>query len=140
MASTPAWLARHLVPILICAGSAAALPAMADTLRLKGQVGFIGEWAFASTLDSGTEAGPGVEPGYAGPLIMRHVGLCSANGLEEQTGRMSVASFHGQAVEDLKLVYGTQACLYTGPLSQEAGGFMRCTGGSEVPIRVWIDP
>ena len=71
---------------------------------------------------------------------MRHVGLCGANGPEEQTGRMSVGSLHGQAVEELRLVYGTQSCVYTGPLSEEAGGIMRCAGGSEVPIRVWVDP
>ena len=130
--------ARLIVWLLMCA--AVAAPAAAATLRLKGQVGFVGEWAFASSLDSPSRIGAGPQPGYAGPLTMRHVGLCSANGPEEQTGRLSVGSLHGQAVEDLRLVYGSESCVYTGPLSEEAGGTMRCTGGSEVPIRVWIDP
>ena len=143
MAVAPTRPARRLVTLLLCAaalGAVAALPAGADTLRLKGQVGFIGEWAFVSTLDPDLKATPAVDPSYAGPLVMRHVGLCSSNGPEEQTGRMSLASFRGQRVEALRLVYGTQACVYTGPLSKEAGGFMRCVGGSEVPIRVWVDP
>ena len=50
-------LARLIVWLLMCA--AVAAPAAAATLRLKGQVGFVGEWAFASSLDSPSRIGVG---------------------------------------------------------------------------------
>jgi hypothetical protein len=120
-------------------GAAAAGPALARTVVLKGQVGYIGEWAFSARLDP-VPASAAPEASYAGPLTMRHIGVCSADGPEERHGRLT-AALGPVGVDRLLLSYEGTSCVYAGsPATTTAvvRGFMRCNGGAQVPIYFWI--
>lgn len=113
--------------------------AFAKTITIKGQVGFIGEWALSSSLDPSGAPASG-QANYSGALTMRHVGLCSANGPEEQKGQMT-AAVQNDTVSRLTLAYGTQRCDYARPEAPGTRTFLRCNNGAvQVPIRVWIAP
>lgn len=119
----------------------------AKTITLKGQVGYIGEWAFAATMDMVTLSSDAGTPSslpdtrYAGPLKMRHIGACSANGPDEHTGRMT-ATIRSDTVEKLTLSYESENCVYTSAttLRKITRGFMRCNGTASVPIYFWMTP
>jgi hypothetical protein len=123
-AATPTWAATAVVA--------------PQTVRLEGQVGFIGEWSLNATLDRAPTGG--ASEAFSGSLTMRHVGLCSHSGPEEIAGRVTAVSLGATRVNGLALEYGTESCVYSGPLSKSAGAFMRCGGGTEIPIRVWATP
>jgi hypothetical protein len=124
LAATPAWAATALIA--------------PQTIRLEGQVGFVGEWALRATLDR-APASP-ADDAFSGPLTMRHVGLCSHAGPEEVAGRATAVSLGATRVTGLALTYGAESCVYSGPLTRGAGAFMRCKNGTEVPIRIWTTP
>ena len=62
---------------------AGAGSAMAQSYSVNGQVGYLGEWEMKASLARTTTAS-GVN--YDGPVMLRHVGLCSVNGPEEKSG------------------------------------------------------
>jgi hypothetical protein len=77
---------RALVAVISMCASAAA--ASAQSFSASGQVGYLQEWELKASLARTVSAGK-VE--YSGPLTLRHVGLCSANGVEEKSGELRLA-------------------------------------------------
>src|SRR5687768_8509255 len=61
------------------------LAAEAETLQVLGQAGVLGEWEITALMSS-TEIGPRRQ--FAGPVLMKHVGMCSVDGPEQKTGEM----------------------------------------------------
>ena len=66
--------------MLMCAGTPAAL---AQSYSASGQIGYLGEWEIKGSLAK-TSTRTGAD--YAGPVTLRHVGLCSTNGVEKKPG------------------------------------------------------
>jgi hypothetical protein len=73
----------------------------------------------------------------AGPLTMRHVGLCTVNGPQEKSGEMRVrlSTFTPQVVAAI-VVDGVE-CAYRGPLSEAHLGEMLCPDRRPIPITLW---
>ena len=65
--------------------------ALAQSYSASGQVGYLQEWEIKGSLAK-TMTVTGAD--YSGPVTLRHVGLCSVNGLEEKSGvvRLTVSA------------------------------------------------
>ena len=74
-------------------------PSGAQTRSVTGQTGILGEWELTATV---AEQGDGAGRRWTGPLSLRHVGFCSADGPEEKTGelRLSVSDTAGRGNRD----------------------------------------
>ena len=63
-----------------------AAPSDAQTHTVFGQAGILGEWELTAILTQETEGGR-----WKGPLSLKHVGFCSADGPEEKTGELRLS-------------------------------------------------
>jgi hypothetical protein len=110
-------------------------PAGAQSREVIGQVGVLGEWELTATV---TEQTPDGTRELAGPLSLKHVGLCTQDGPEEKTGalRLHLSSSPARVSATL-LIEGTE-CTYTGNLDVSYEGVMSCPDRSSVPLRLWI--
>jgi hypothetical protein len=119
-----------LVPILL---STLSVPAGAESLEVVGYSGFLGEWEITATVTANSDR----PTEYAGPLTMKHVGLCTQDGPEEKTGdirlRMSAPS-----QLDATLSVADIQCSYHGRLSDFYSGTLNCPDREAVPLKLWL--
>jgi hypothetical protein len=112
--------------VLICAGTPAAL---AQTYSASGQIGYLQEWEIKGSLAKTTTRN-GAD--YAGPVTLRHVGLCSANGVEEKPGvvqlKVSPSRLEGTLALD------DDSCRIVASAASSYSGLMSCRNGQGVPI------
>ena len=112
---------------------ACSLPgtADADTLHVLGNAGVLGEWELTATV-TGPPSGRTRE--LAGPLTMRHVGLCTQDGPEEKTGEIKVrASGSSPRVEGTLVLEGSD-CVFTATLDDSRPGTLTCPDRRAVPL------
>ena len=120
--------------LLSIALGALVAPAHAQSLEVIGYSGFLGEWELSATL---TEMAPG-RKGYAGPLLMKHVGLCTQDGPEEKTGEMQLLISASSSRLDATLLVAGVECSYSGRLSDSYTGTMTCPDREAVPLKLWV--
>jgi hypothetical protein len=121
---------RALVPSIVL--GALALPAQAQPLEVIGYSGYLGEWELTATVTA--TASPGRT--YSGPLMMKHVGLCTQDGPEEKTGEMHLELSASKMTATL-WVAGVE-CSYSGFFSDSYAGTMTCPDREAVPLRIWV--
>jgi hypothetical protein len=125
-----------ILPVMALAIAAAftylRLPGNPASLDITGYTGRLGEWEMTAAV---VRTGDNNE--LAGPLTMRHVGLCTVNGPQEKTGKMRVrlSTFTPQVVAAI-VVDGVE-CAYRGPLSEAHLGEMLCPDRRPIPITLW---
>jgi hypothetical protein len=113
------------------AGAASGHP-----LSISGVAGFLSEWQLSGTL---TETGTAGE--FTTHLDMKHIGLCSQNGPEENLTEMKLwltgsRSWLARAKSEVRATFvmdGT-ICTLNGAFSGTYTGFMDCAGTKGVPI------
>jgi hypothetical protein len=118
------------LPIVLCI---LVTPAGAQSLQVIGYSGYLGEWESTATV---TEQTSGQTKDYFGPLIMKHVGLCTQDGPEEKTGEMHFQISASRLIATLS-VAGVE-CTYSGRLSDSYTGTMDCPDRQAVPLRLWV--
>jgi hypothetical protein len=107
--------------------------ASAESLEVLGYSGFLGEWEITATVTANSDR----TNEYAGPLTMKHVGLCTQDGPEEKTGdirlRMSAPSqlYATIAVANIK-------CSFHARLSDFYSGTLNCPDREAVPLKLWL--
>src|SRR5262245_47923341 len=75
---------------------------------------------------------------FSGPLMMRHVGICTQDGPEEKTGKIHLqVSQPSSRMSATLLIEGT-TCTYTARLSDSYAGVMTCPGRAAVPLMLWV--
>jgi hypothetical protein len=116
--------------ILLCAGAPAAL---AQSYVASGQIGYLQEWEIKGSLAKITTRG-GAD--YSGPVTLRHVGLCSANGVEEKPGVMQL----NVSLSHLKgtLTMDDDSCHIVASATASYTGLLSCRNGQGVPIHFSI--
>jgi hypothetical protein len=109
---------------------------MAQSYSVNGQVGYLQEWEMKANLAK-TITDSGVS--YDGPVTLRHVGLCSVNGVEEKSGvvRLTVSRRASSVEGTLSLKDDT--CRIAASASKPHSGLLNCRDGQGVPIRFSID-
>jgi hypothetical protein len=116
---------------------AAAYPAQAQSLRVEGKAGYLSEWELDAAV---TAAVAGGREQFSGPLTLKHVGLCSANGPEERSGKIEFyisRSLPASEIHATLFINGAR-CSYTGTLSGGSNGFMDCSDGNGIPLTLSV--
>ena len=113
---------------------ALAAPAGAQSLQVIGYSGYLGEWELTATV---TEVATG-RKGYSGPLMMKHVGLCTQGGPEERTGEMHLELSASSSRLDATLSVAGLECSYSGRLSDFYTGTLACPDREAVPLKLWV--
>ena len=126
---------RALLSALCLCGTASA--ALAQSYSASGQVGYLQEWELKASLGK-TVTGGKVE--YSGPLTLRHVGLCSVNGVEEKSGTLRLMVSRGNAGIEGTLAMVDDSCRIVASQSHPYSGLLSCRNAQGVPISFSIDP
>src|SRR4051812_48707080 len=100
--------------------------ASARTLTVSGQAGVLAEWDLTATVTEQTKSH------WAGPLTLKHVGFCSADGPEEKTGELRLIAPEPAGEIAATILIDGDACTFNGRLNDD--GFMRCPGRPDVPM------
>jgi hypothetical protein len=122
-----------LSAVWMCVGAAIA---PAQPYSASGQVGYLQEWELKATL-ARTASGGKVE--YSGPLTLRHVGLCSVNGVEEKSGELRLTVSRRAAGIEGTLAMDGDTCRIVASPSPSYSGLMSCRNAQGVPISFSID-
>lgn len=108
----------------------------AQTHEVSGQSGILGEWELTATV---TREIDGAGRRWSGPLSLRHIGFCSAEGPEEKTGKLLLDIPDRPKEATATLLIDGVACTFTGRLTEEYNGVMTCPGRPSVPMMLSIE-
>jgi hypothetical protein len=122
-----------LVAISICIVAATAT---AEPYAASGQVGYLQEWELKANLAK-TVSGSKIE--YSGAVTLRHVGLCSANGVEEKSGKIRLTMSRAPAAAEGTLALEGDSCRIVASLAPPYSGLLTCRNGQGVPISFSIE-
>jgi hypothetical protein len=89
--------------------------------------------------DSRNSAGPIKE--FAGPLTLKHVGLCSRDGPQEEAGEIKFQIMGSEPLAKINatLLYLGTRCTYTAKLSNSIShGFMQCSDVNGIPLTLIV--
>lgn len=115
-----------------------ALPsvAAAASLTVTGRAGYLSEWELSATAEERTVAG---KKEFSGPLTLKHVGVCSANGPVEKTGEIHLR-MSGLFSPRLKatLKFEGVECTVSGTRSDIFDGDMNCSDARVVPLSLSV--
>jgi hypothetical protein len=120
-----------LLPVVL--GALMTVPACAESLEVLGYSGFLGEWEITATVTANADR----PAEYAGPLTMKHVGLCTQDGPEEKTGDIRLRMSAPSQLEATLSVADTK-CSYHGRLSEFYSGTLSCPDREGVPLKLWL--
>jgi hypothetical protein len=108
----------------------ASAPACA--LEVTGTSGFLGEWEVTATV---TQTASGRVRDYRGPLVLKHIGLCTQDGPVEKKGEMRVQISASSQLNATLSMPGAE-CTASGPLSDSYNGTMTCSDRQVIPLRL----
>jgi hypothetical protein len=123
--------ARALFALLV---SGAACWAHEQHLSISGTAGYLSEWEIKAEL-APAPGGNGQE--FAGPVRMKHVGLCTVNGPVEKSGKFTLLIRRSAASSQLRATLsfdGGDECSYAGAWSGRSTGTMDCSGAKGIPL------
>jgi hypothetical protein len=121
-------------PVLV-ALAAVATPAGAQTMQIQGKTGYLGEYELSGTVSERSSNG---RKEFSGPLVVKHVGLCTHDGPPETIGQISFRRIGLSSRIAATLVFEGSECSYQGLLSETYRGFMTCTDKTSLPLRLWV--
>ena len=110
----------------------AAKLSSAEALELIGQAGVLGEWELTADL---TATGGNQE--FSGPIVLKHTGICAADGPETRSGEMKLQMASASRVRASLTIDGNP-CSYSATKSDAYVGMMSCRDRRDVPLRLWI--
>jgi hypothetical protein len=110
------------------------MSAPARALEVTGSSGFLGEWEVTATV---TETTSGRTRDYRGPLVLKHIGLCTQDGPVEKKGEIRLQISASSQLHATLSVPGTE-CTASGPLSDGYNGTMTCSDRQVIPLRLRV--
>jgi hypothetical protein len=114
----------------------AAARAGAEPYAASGQVGYLQEWELKASLAK-TVSGGRIE--YSGPVTLRHVGLCSVNGVEEKFGKLRLTMSRAPGAAEGTLAMEGDSCRVIANQAPSYSGLLTCRNGQGVPISFAIE-
>jgi hypothetical protein len=109
-----------------------AVPAPAKALELIGQAGVLGEWELTANLTA-----TGARQEFAGPITLKHTGICAADGPETRTGEIRLQMAGASRVKAALTIDGNP-CTYSATKTDAYVGTMSCRDRRDVPLRLWL--
>jgi hypothetical protein len=134
IANSTCMVATWMIATCMIAPRVAA--AGAEPYAASGQVGYLQEWELKASLAK-TASGGRIE--YSGPVTLRHVGLCSANGVEEKSGRMRLTMSRAPGAAEGTLALEGDSCRIVANQAPSYSGLLTCRNGQGVPISFSIE-
>ncbi|MGY8669284.1 hypothetical protein Q3C01_44080 [Bradyrhizobium sp. UFLA05-109] len=126
-----AGMMRSMVAVLLLL-AAASPAAWAQSYSTSGHIGYLHEWEIAGSL---AKAATRPAADYSGTVTLRHVGLCSVNGVEQKQARVQVKVSSGR-LEGM-LIMDDDECRIVASGSS-GSGLLTCRNGQGVPIDLLI--
>lgn len=123
---------RYIRWLLTLSAAAIVLPAHAESLRLSGKFGYLQEYELSADVSEQDIDG---RKTFSGPMIVKHVGLCTHNGPDQVEGMIRLQFADARRVK-ATLVFDGRECTFRGNLSQAGGGELVCPH-AEVPFSIW---
>jgi hypothetical protein len=120
--------------VLVAVLSALAIPAGAESMQVYGKTGYLGEYELSGTVSERTANG---RKEYSGPLVAKHVDLCTHDGPKETTGQIKLHVIGSSSRTTATVVFEGVECTYEGVLSESYPGFMNCADKTSLPLRFW---
>jgi hypothetical protein len=114
--------------------AALTTPARAQSLQLIGYSGYLGEWELTATVTENASS----RKEYAGPLTLKHVGICTQDGPEERAGQIRLQISAASSQLNATLSVAGVECTYSGQLADAYTGTMNCPDREAVPLRLWL--
>ena len=114
--------------------SALAAPARAEPLQIHGMTGYVGEYELSGRVSEQYLGGKKV---FSGPVIVRHVGLCTRDGPKETIGEIRFELGKSSSGVIATIEFDGNKCAYKGILSESYHGFMDCGREGSLPLRLW---
>jgi hypothetical protein len=132
----PKMLPRISRPIFVVVlSSILTMSAHAQSLKVTGQAGHLGEWEV--TAEVVQTLAPGKKE-YSGPLTLKHVGLCTQDGPEVKTGEIHIHLSGSASRVTAMLSYDGAVCSYSGKKEDAYTGLMSCPNRRDVPLLLWL--
>ena len=112
--------------------STAMAASSAQALELIGQAGVLGEWELTATL-----AETGGKQEFAGPITLKHTGICTSDEPETRTGDIRIRMVSASYVRATLTIDGNP-CTYSAIKSDAYVGTMSCRDRRDEPLRLWV--
>jgi hypothetical protein len=123
--------------LVILAVAAADGSARSQSLQVSGKAGYLSEWELSGTVLAANSA---EEEEFSGPLIWKHVGLCSVSGPEEKHGEIRfrlAGPSSSPRISGIMSIEGDE-CRYSADLSSGSSGHMDCPAAKGIPLSISI--
>jgi len=120
--------------VLAAVVSVLATPTRAQSMLVYGKTGYLGEYELSGTVSKQATNG---RKEYSGPLVAKHVGLCTHDGPKETTGQIRFHLTGSPPHVTAALVFEGVECRYDGVLSESYHGFMNCADKTSLPLGLW---
>jgi len=121
-------------PVSFLLALSVAGPAHAEPLQIHGTTGYASEYELSGNVSERDLNG---KKEFSGPLIVRHVGLCTRDGPKEAVGKISFELTQSSSRVTATLAFDGSKCTYKGMLSESYRGFMDCGHEGSFPLRLW---
>jgi hypothetical protein len=121
--------------LVLVALAVAGTPVRSRSLHIVGTAGYLSEWQF-----EGEVAETATSSELVGPLVWKHIGLCSVNGPQEKPGKIHVR-FSGAgspAKIEATILFDSARCTYSGTFSGSSEGRMDCPDAGAIPLSISI--
>ena len=115
--------------------AALAGPARAHSmLQLYGKTGYLGEYELSGTVSEQISNG---RREFSGPLVVKHVGLCTHPGPQETISQIRLQIDGASQRVTATLMFDGVECTYRGVITESYHGFMDCADQTSLPLRLW---
>jgi len=108
-------------------------PARAQSLRVSGHFGYLGEYEFSAEV---IPKASNEREEFSGPMIIRHIGLCTHNGPNQMDGQIQLQFSNKTSRIAATLSFDKQRCTYNGNMSKTDVGELVCSTDA-VPFSIW---
>jgi hypothetical protein len=111
--------------------------AQSRSLQITGTAGYLSEFELSGTVTEGTSSG---STEFFGPLVWKHMGLCSVDGPQEKRGYIRFQMSQGGSIPQINATISLEGmqCGYSGQSSGTSSGHMNCSGAESVPLSISI--
>jgi hypothetical protein len=116
----------------LIASMALASASSAEALEIIGQAGVLGEWELTATL-----AATAGKQEFAGPITLKHTGLCTTDEPETRKGEIKLQMANASRVRATLTIDGNP-CTYSATKTDAYVGIMSCRDRRAVPLRLWV--
>jgi hypothetical protein len=110
--------------------------AIGQTRTVNGRYGVLGEWEFDASVTERNDGAPHV---WSGPMHLKHVGFCSADGPEEKVGELRLTLSGTPVGLTATLRFDGIACTFNPDGGEPGEGIMSCPDRPDVPMTLTIE-